>query len=111
MPAVNLIILVAGLSCNSKCSIALSPKAEELKLSPGKSSMRAFRASRQLELVASEAQIVWLYERDVLTEQITHRAMLEPMSMQSPFAAGRNKLVADQCFQDVQPARSFARGQ
>jgi hypothetical protein len=29
------------LSCNPDCSIALSTKAEELKLSPGKSSVRA----------------------------------------------------------------------
>src|SRR5450432_2815963 len=36
--------------------------------------------------------------------------MLEPMPMQSPFAAGRNQLVADQRLQDVQPVRSFARG-
>ena len=35
--------------------------------------------------------------------------MLEPMSVQSPFAAGRNQLVADQRLQDVQPARSFVR--
>src|ERR1017187_6810061 len=35
--------------------------------------------------------------------------MLEPMSVQSPFAAGRNQPVADQRLQDVQPARSFAR--
>src|ERR1019366_1599852 len=55
-------------------------------------------------------QIVRLRERDVLTEQIAHRAMLEPMPVQSPFAAGRNQLVAGQRLQDVQPARSFARG-
>src|SRR5271156_364105 len=36
--------------------------------------------------------------------------MLEPMPVQSPFAAGRNQLVADQRFQDVQPVRPFARG-
>src|SRR5450755_4227977 len=36
--------------------------------------------------------------------------MLEPMPVQSPFAAGRNQLVADQRLQDVQPVRPFARG-
>ena len=32
------------------------------------------------------------------------------MSVQSPFAARRNQLVANQCLQNVQPARSLARG-
>src|ERR1700683_2682252 len=36
--------------------------------------------------------------------------MLEPLPVQSPFAAGRNQLVADQRLQDVQPVRPFARG-
>src|SRR5271163_4565157 len=36
--------------------------------------------------------------------------MLEPMPVQSPFAAGRNQLVADRRLQDVQPVRPFARG-
>src|SRR5450631_816095 len=36
--------------------------------------------------------------------------MLEPMPVQSPFAAGRNQLVADQRLQDVQLVRPFARG-
>jgi hypothetical protein len=42
----------------------------------------------------------------------TRRATLEPMSMQSPFAAGRNKLIADQCFQmlsQLVPSREGGR--
>jgi hypothetical protein len=63
-----------------------------------------------VSLFQTTIQIVRLHERDVLAEQIAHRAMFEPMPVQSPFAARRNQLVADQRLQDVQPARSFARG-
>ncbi len=55
-------------------------------------------------------EIVGLHERDVLAEQVAHRAMLEPAPAPAPFAARRDQLIARQGLQDVQPTRSFARG-
>ena len=80
------------------------------KAFPALAQEREHRLLVRGELVQTTIQIVRLHERDVLAEQIAHRAMLEPMPVQSPFAAGRNQLITDQRLQDVQPARSFARG-
>src|SRR5271169_5917361 len=62
------------------------------------------------EQVQAAIEIVGLDERDVLAQQVAHCAMLEPMPMQSPLAAGRNQLIGDQGLQHVQPVGSLARG-
>jgi hypothetical protein len=58
---------------------------------------------------SGERRRIGLNERHVLAEQIAHRAMLEPMAVQPPFAARIDQPIDDQGFEDVQPIRALAR--
>jgi hypothetical protein len=79
-----------------KCGLALSQVAEQ-------------RALEWQHLVQAAIQRVLRYQRIILAEKIPHRALLEPLPMQPPFAAGINQPVAHQRLQDMPPAGSLAR--
>jgi hypothetical protein len=67
------------------------------------------RALEWQHLVQAAIQRVLRYQRIILAEKIPHRALLEPLPMQPPFAAGINQPVAHQRLQDMPPAGSLAR--
>jgi hypothetical protein len=58
--------------------------------------------------VQAAIEIVRLRQRDVLAEQIAHRAMLEPLPMQPPLAAGeisRKPANVFSTFSQLMPSR------
>src|SRR5712691_3793280 len=60
-------------------------------------------------LIQAAVECILLHQRVIRTEQIRHRTLLEPQSVQSPLAAWINQPIADQRLQDVLPAGSFPR--
>src|SRR5580700_4474034 len=58
---------------------------------------------------ASYTKYLIFPQRIVLAQQICHRAVLEPLPMQAPFAAGVDQPIAHQRLQDVLPAGALAR--
>jgi hypothetical protein len=64
------------------------------------------------QLVQTAIKGLALGDGEVLAEQISHGAAIEPIAVQSPLAARINEPIGDQGFQHVQPARPLAtRGQ
>jgi len=62
------------------------------------------------QLVQATIETIGKHEREILAAQVTHRALIEPLPMQPPFAARRDQLIARQRLQNVQPTRALARG-
>ena len=62
------------------------------------------------ELVEAAIERARLHERHVFAQEIAHRALLEPMPMQAPFASRRDQLIGGERLEHVEPARSLARG-
>ena len=52
---------------------------------------------------------MYLNQPIIGAKQITHRALLEPLPVQSPFAARINQPITHQCLQDLPPLASLAR--
>ena len=67
-----------------------------------------FLSQTPQQLVKTTVWFVLLDHVDTFTEQIPHGATLIPFAVQSPFTARRNKSVADQGFEDVEPSGILA---
>src|ERR1700691_4023699 len=61
------------------------------------------------QLIEAAIQRVLGDQPIILAQQIRHRALLEPLPMQAPLAAGIDQPIAHQRLQDVLPAGAFAR--
>jgi hypothetical protein len=61
------------------------------------------------KLVQAAVERILLDQRIIFAQKIGHRALLEPLSMQAPFAAGIYQPIAHQRLQDVLPAGPLAR--
>src|ERR1700686_5563919 len=59
-------------------------------------------------LIQTSIQSVLFYQRKIFIQQISHRALLKPLSMQPPFAARINESIADQGLQNMLPASSLS---
>ena len=60
------------------------------------------------QFVQTPIQVVFLRQAEVLFQQIGHGAVLKPLSMQSPFAAGINQPIGRQGLQHMAPAGLFS---
>jgi hypothetical protein len=60
------------------------------------------------KLVEAAVEGGYLHQPIIGVQQIAHRALLKPMPVQAPLAAGIDQPVAHQRLQDVPPPRSFA---
>jgi hypothetical protein len=60
------------------------------------------------QLVEATIQRILLHQRVVCAQQIGHRALLKPQSVQAPFATGIEQAVNHQCLQDVSPTGAFS---
>src|SRR6202011_464988 len=58
-------------------------------------------------LIQTSIQSVLFYQRKIFIQQISHRALLKPLSMQPPFAARINESIANQGLQNMLPASSL----
>jgi len=61
------------------------------------------------ELIEAAVERILLDQRIIRADEIAHRALLEPLTMQPPFTAGIDQPIAHQGLQNVLPARTFAR--
>src|ERR1700691_3803720 len=61
------------------------------------------------QLIEAAIQRVLGDQPIILAQQIRHRALLEPLPMQAPLAAGVDQTIAHQRLQDVLPAGALAR--
>jgi len=61
------------------------------------------------KLVEAAVEGMYLHQPIIGAQQITHRALLEPLPVQSPLAAGIDQPVTHQRLQDMPPLRPFAR--
>src|ERR1700724_579619 len=59
-------------------------------------------------LIQTSIQSVLFYQRKIFIQQISHRALLKPLSMQPPFAARIIESIADQGLQNMLPASSLS---
>jgi hypothetical protein len=62
------------------------------------------------QLVQATIEFVFGDHFDIFAQQIPHGATLIPLPVQPPLTAGRKQPVADQGFQDVEPAGILATG-
>src|SRR4051812_32347001 len=76
---------------------------------PAPAQMREQRFLVGQQLVEAAVERVLRDQRVVGPEQVGHRAVLEPLPVQSPLAARIDQPVADQGLQHVTPAGAFAR--
>ena len=74
---------------------------------PALAQMRAQRPFVGQQLVQAAVECILLRQRKISAEQITHRASLEPLPVQAPFAAGIDQPIAHQRLQDMLPARAL----
>jgi hypothetical protein len=61
------------------------------------------------QFVEAAVEGMYLHQPIISAQQVTHRALLEPLPVQSPLAAGIDQPVAHQRLQDVPPLRPLAR--
>ena len=59
------------------------------------------------QLVEAAVKSVLLHQRIVLAQQIAHRALLEPLPVQTPFAPRINEPITHQGLQYMAPAGAF----
>src|SRR6266478_6874736 len=59
-------------------------------------------------LIQTSIQRVLFHQRKIFIQQISHRALPKPLSMQTPFAARINESIADQGLQNMLPASSLS---
>jgi hypothetical protein len=78
------------------------------EIAPTLGQMREQRLFVSEQHVVAGVELVRLGEAKVGAEQISHRAVEEPLAMQAPFAARRDEPIRRQHSQHVVPARSFA---
>jgi hypothetical protein len=62
------------------------------------------------EMIQTAIEGVTVGDRKVLTEQIAHRTVVVPMSMQAPFATRVDETVRHQRLEHIEPARPLAAG-
>ena len=74
---------------------------------PALAQMREQRPFVGQQLVQAAVECILLRQRKISAEQITHRASLEPLPVQAPFAAGIDQPIAHQRLQDMLPARAL----
>jgi hypothetical protein len=71
--------------------------------------MREQRLLVWQQLVQAAVERVLLHQPIIRAQKICHGALLEPLPVQAPLAAGIDQPIAHQCLQDVLPARALAR--
>ena len=71
--------------------------------------MREQRRLVGQQFIETAVQRILGDQRIVLAQQIRHRATLEPLPMQAPFAARIDQPITHQCLQDVLPIGALAR--
>ena len=59
--------------------------------------------------IEATIELVLFDQIEVFTEQIGHRALLEPLPVQAPLAARIDQPITDQGLKDVGPRGAFAR--
>jgi hypothetical protein len=76
---------------------------------PALAQMREQRLLVRRNLVQAAVERILLHQRIIRSEQIRHRALLEPQPVQSPLAPRIDQPIANQRLQDLLPAGSLAR--
>jgi hypothetical protein len=61
------------------------------------------------QLIEATVERVLLDQCIILAEKISHRALLKPRAVQSPFATGIDQPITNQRLQDRAPTSAFSR--
>jgi len=84
----------------------LEPRSEQVL--PPLAQMREQRLFVRQQLVQAAVERILLHQPIVGSQQVPHRALLEPLPVQPPFAARIDQPIAHQRLQDMLPARALA---